>query len=413
MLNILRYFKKLFFIRHFIAFIYNINKNFKLLKSQKAILISSKSFSDELFTIKQDTIETGHVMKVIDLIEDGKIYFNSPSISVKKFKGALFFSHSDLILIDDKAVWFKSEYSQFNKILPLDKDLLKRKGSLLYIKKPNKIIHIKNGFSMCGVHSDVWSHFLVEYLPKIEHIQKIINLTNEEITIIIPQYNDNNIKEILDGFFKSINRISVVELKNGEAAFCEYLFYIENASRLTEHSSYVCPSDMIIPGFVLSFLKENFINNRSLFPTVYDENIVPFRKLYIKRTVSKLSPLSSLRILRNHEEVENFFLKNGFEIITPHEFTLAEKRKIFNEALFVVGPYSSGFMNVIFCKPKTTVLIFTNFQRIYELYLSSLASAFDIKLFALTGIDDDSSDIHSSYSISLDKIIRSYNSLSK
>ncbi|MDB9791645.1 glycosyltransferase family 61 protein, partial [Bacteroidia bacterium] len=307
-----------------------------------------------------------------------------------------------------KVVWHKSKYPHFKKIIHLDKNLIKFNEQVLYVDKPKKIINISSGFSLCGVHSKVWSHFLVQYLPKIEFIHRVISATNSDLTIIIPEHNDPHIKEILSILLKRIERINIIELKDGEAAKCDKLYYIENTAVLSEHTSYISLSDVIIPKFVLSFLKEKLVSNEVLFPSLKHKPKVPFRKLYIRRTISTLSPLSSMRVLENYIEVEKFFLAEGFELIEPHKYSLDEKRILFSEAKFIVGSYSSGFMNIMFCQPNTKILVFMNFQRIYESYIANLANEFEINLFALTGVDVDPTDIHSSYSISIKKIVNSY-----
>jgi capsular polysaccharide biosynthesis protein len=188
---------------------------------------------------------------------------------------------------------------------------------------------------------------------------------------------------------------------------------VENTTRYSDHSNYISPSDAVIPKFVLNYLKDKLKQNQILFPSLKLERVQPFRKLYIKRSLSPLSPLSANRILLNSAEVESYFESEGFEIVAPHQYSLDDKRKLFSEASHIVGPYSSGFMNVIFCQPNTKILVFMNFQRIYELYLSSLADGFDLNLLAVTGKDIDTKNIHSSYSIPLQKIISGYKDLDK
>ena len=397
-----------FFFRPFSVLLKNPNIKLFFKGALKLNLVDDWEISKILFSVKDETLEEVHLMKVVNHIDSGKIIFNIPAINVNEYTDVLIFPSSDFIIHKGKAVWHKTKYQHFKKIIPLDKNLIKFNEQVLYADKPKKIINISSGFSLCGVHSKVWSHFLIQYLPKIDYIQRIVKITNSDLTIILPQYNDYHIKEILNVFFKSIKGINIIELKEDEVAKCDKLYHVDSTSILSEHTSYISPSDVIIPKFVLSFLKDKLVSNDALFPSLKHKPKTPFRKLFIRRSVSSLSPLSNMRVLENYIEVEKFFLAEGFELIEPHNYSLDEKRILFSEAKFIAGSYSSGFMNIMFCQPNTKVLVFMNFQRIYESYIANLATAFKINLVALTGVDIDPTNIHSSYSISIKKIVDSY-----
>ncbi len=391
--------------------IFFVKKQIQLKTALKFVLSDDTQLGETVFIIKEDTVEQSSFQKVANHIVSGKISFTLPAIYMKKYTDALIFPSSDFIIIQDKAVWHKSKYPHFTKIMPLDKNLIKYRDRVLYIQMPKKIIEIKNGFSLCGVHSKVWAHFIVQYLPKIDYIQRIIDTTSDTLTIIIPQYKDPQIKEIINTFLKNIEGLTIIELKDDEAAKCKCLYYVENTSVLSDHASYICPSDLIIPKFVLSFLKDKFICNQNLFPSIKNRKTTPYRKLFINRGVSALSPLGDTKNMKNISEIEQYFKEEGFEFISPHEYSIDAKRNLFHEALYIVGPASSGFINMIFSQPDTKVLMFINFQRVYDLYGSILADNFDIDLHALTGNDTHPSDIHSSYSISLEKVISAYKNL--
>ena len=118
------------------------------------------------------------------------------------------------------------------------------------------------------------------------------------------------------------------------------------------------------------------------------------------------------RNIINSYEIENYFKNEGFELISPNEYSLDEKRKIFQEAKIIAGPSSGGFTNIIFCQPNTNILVFVNYQRVYELYLSSISDYFNLHLCAVTGSDKRPYGVNNSYYISKEKIIRAYKMLS-
>jgi capsular polysaccharide biosynthesis protein len=153
----------------------------------------------------------------------------------------------------------------------------------------------------------------------------------------------------------------------------------------------------------MDILKSNFIDHLTdNFLDIKDTAQLPFRKLYIGRY--------GYRNMLNNAEVEQYFVSQGFEVIHPDLFTLKEKVKIFREAAIIVGPGSSGFTNIIFCKQGTKALVFTNFQRISDCGINTLAEYFGIDLLVVIGYDKNDS-IHSSYFVPLDKIKSAYQEL--
>ncbi len=377
----------------------------QLIGSLKINIINYDEAGDVVFEVSKSKTEKMLLMKVINHITSGELIFTVPAIELKRYSNATIFPLSDFILLENGAIWHKSYSPQFTKMIPADKDLLENNNNILSIQNTEKVLTIKNGFSLCGVSSTIWAHFLIQFLPKIDCIEKLQIHISEEFTVILPPYTDTQIREIVSTLLRNIKGINVLELNEDECVRCENLYHLPNTSTLSDHVNYISPSDVIIPEFVLSYLKNKFVNNQLLFKTEVEKAIKPFRKLFIKRIGG--------RNLQEIQNVEVFFQHQGFDLISPHEYSLSEKRKIFSEAEIIVGPYSSGFMNLIFCQPGTKVLVFLNFQRIYELYLSTIANYFEINLVAITGVDDDPTNSHTAYSIPQTKIENAYNEIIK
>jgi len=398
--------------RLFKRFISSLRKQIALKKSIKVKLRNDFNPGEPVLKIKEETLEKMNFMKVYKHIEGGEIVFRYPEITLNKYHNALVFPYSDFIITENVAVWPKTKYAHFQKIKPLDKDLLRYVDQTLYVKKPDSIINVKCAFSLCGVHSSVWSHFLIQYLPKTKFIKDIIKLIGSSLTLVTPEYEDHQINEIINSV-ASHHKINVVKLIEGQSVQCDILYHIENMSIISDHSSYISPSDVVIPDITLQILKENFINDSLLFPELTGSIDKPYRKIFLSRKVSTLSPLGGVRNMENQKEVESYFVNEGFEIVYPHEFNLNQKAKIFSEANTIVGVGSSAFTNIIFCQPGTKVLAFGNYQRIYDLYLSRLAHYFGINLRFLVEKDIEPYNINSSYNISLIKVIEAYQSMIK
>lgn len=373
-------------------------------RSLRTELIEGSKFGEVIFTVKETTQEKIPLMRIENHVLGGEVTFFSPPIELKRYTDALIFPNSDCIILPEGVIWHKSNKPQFAKVIPLDKDIIDYSGNQLYVTNPLKTIDVKSGFSFCGVHTQIWSHFLIQYLPKIDVLSKLIEILDEELTVILPDYRDKQIKEVITVYLGKFNRINLLELHDGESVKCKNLYHVENTSYVTDHASYLSPSDFIIPHFVLAFLKNKFVENPLLFPASIKETSILNRKLFIKR--------NGQRNLVNINEIEDFFKKEGFEFVSPQDYSLEQKKKLFYEASFIAGPGSSGFTNVIFCRPGTKVLAFINFQRVYDLYFSTISNYFNIDYCMLTGYDSKPSSIHSSFYVSLEKIKEAYKKIS-
>lgn len=401
------------FLLFFLKSIYSLRKQIEFANALKVEIQNEYMPGERVFKVKEETFERMNFLKVHNHIEAGEIIFKHHAVDINRFSNALVFPSSDFIITENIAVWPKSKYPHFQKIIPLDNDIIKTSIDFLYVKKPKSIKSIKCAFSLCGVAAEVWAHFLVQYLPKINYLDHLIKLSGNSLILLTPEYNDHQINEIINSLTKRYNGLEVVKLKEGEAAQCEILYHIENISIASDHSTYISPSDFLIPDIAKSFLKEKFICDPLLFPSNGRSINTPFRKIFLSRKKSSLSPLSNMRNIVNLDEVESYFAKEGFEVIVPHEYNLDQKSKIFREAKIIAGPASSGFTNLIFCQPGTKILVFGNYQRVYDLYPSSLANYFDIDLLFVVDYDLQPFNIHSSYRISLDKVIDAYQNLIK
>ncbi|MGA2331886.1 MAG: glycosyltransferase family 61 protein [Syntrophales bacterium] len=363
----------------------------------KLPIIDSSNLGKIVKTIKEETIEKVFFPKVFGLALGGQIDFRSPKLDLIKYKNATVFQSSDFILVQDGAVWEKFHKPQFTKIVPLDKDLLKVENNLIYIKKPSQSVNVKIGYSLCGVHSKVWSHFLVQYLPKLYLIRDLRNTIDQNMTIILPKYTDPQIREIVYTYLNNSEGLEIMELQDNEVAICDSLFHIGNTAYISDHASYISPADFIIPKFVAQSLKNNLLSDSSLIYNDVADLKDKKLKLYIGR--------NGYRNVLNSTEIEAFFKAKGFDFVFPHTLTLKEKIKLFRRAEIVVGPGSSGFTNLLFSKPNTKVLVFFNFSRCFEPYLGFLSEYFGIDFTVITGFDDPSAGIHNSYRIPLAKIM--------
>lgn len=351
-------------------------------------------------TIKEETVESVSLPRVYDLLRGGIINLETPKIDLLKYNNSVVFPASDFILTHEGAVWEKFFEIQFTKMIPKDRNFEKYEGGKLFVRNPKRIVPVKNGFSLCGVYESIWAHFLVQHLPRLLLLAEYRNLLEGDITIILPHYDDPQVKEIVYSFLDRMEGVNVLELKSDEAAVCESLFYIGKTAAICDHANYCAFSDVVIPKLVPHLLKKYLSNNpflRGKSEQVGNNN--KGVKLFIGRN-------NSSRVLINNDEIEAYFHNKGYITTFPHLLSLQEKIELFNSASCVVGVASSGFTNVVFSRPYTKVLVFTNFQRSFDPYGGFLSEGFGINYNLMTGIDAVSHDINSSYYIPMERVVR-------
>jgi len=375
-------------------------RKYLLFFSEKKKLLSSSENGDLIHLVKEESLETVYFPKIFGLAEASSINFFTPRIAIRKFINSKIFSGSDFIITENGVIWDKYFKLQWTKIIPQDSNLVKVKDGHVWVRNSKSLHVIDNGFSLCGVHCTVWAHFIVQYLPKLYMLDTISTTAENKLTILLPKYKDLQIREIVFDYLGQLPGIRVLELDNSVSVFCKTLYHIENTSQISDNASYINPSDIIIPNFVIDVIKRKLV--KKFIPDFLLAK--PFRKIYIGRLGN--------RNLLNSIEVENYFMKEGFEIIYPNTFKLEEKIKIFSEAAIIVGPGSSGFTNVIFCQPGVKVLVFINYQRTFDSYFGTISKYFALNSIFVTG-NDESDSIHSSYSIPIERISRSYLELLK
>ena len=373
-------------------------------------IFESYEVGEVIKTIKEESVESVIYPKIYDYILGGRIDLKSPKINLMKYKDAIAFPLSDFIITQNSVIWHKFHNPQFSRMIPHDYDLLKVEGNILFIKKPTVYINVKVGYYLCG-YNMAWSHFLVEHLPKLYYIRDLRKTLNQDLTIILRNDNDPNIREIVNTYVKSSNGIQTLELKDNEVAVCDTLFHIENTAFISDDVHYEIPAvDYVIPKFVAQSIIHNLLPDL-LGTNIKISNLMEEteHKLYIGRK-------SNFRNILNQIEVEEFFRKKGFIIIYPETLTLHEKVNLFQQAAIVVGPGSSGFTNLIFSKPDTKVLIFINVYRCFEPYFGFLSKHFGIDITVITGNDEPTSgsvkeELNNSYTIPLSKLIPACNQI--
>ena len=374
-LYLLRYIKKI------INSLYNSLYNFKSsLQLQKKYTIKSKEEIHSFLKFNTlGSVETLYFPKINNLSLGGELNTLTKGIQVYEFHQLCFSMNSDFLRFFDNSIYcdkitrVESVFNQFG-----DADFIKQSQSGISLKNYRKKIYIDHAFHLTGCFSKVWTHFLVQFFPKLEYLS-LVN-KNENINIILPNDIDPHIKKLIEHIIDKMPNISIFLVENDILVYCNKVTYVSIDTWLSDIA--ISPSMFHIQ---ISDSTVNFILKQanSLSYDILQKNKICLdnhnKKLFIGR-VGK-------RNIENYIEVLSYFESLGFIEIFPHLLTLKEKIELFSFAEYITGPASSGFANIIFCKEQPSVFVLTNFSRHDDMFLSKFVKKLGINYNTYFGKD--------------------------
>lgn len=343
-------------------------------------------------------IERIPLPRIIGLSEGGNISVNMPEDYLCKLNNISFVPYSDFLrdglgnVSNEKLL--RKEY---DVLIPRDVDLIKKEGVKIKLSSKKAAINVKIGFNLMGTYSHHWAHFFAQYYPKLDFLKLVP--VSEEIEVIIPNSTDPHIKYLIEFEVKKYQNIRILEVDVEAEIFCEKLYHVSLGTFLADDGYFPTPFAIMISKSTLQFWKDR-AQELSLKDTFQ------YRKIFIGRTGG--------RSLSNNNEIKNFFIEKGFEEVFPHRLNILDKIKIFNEAKYIVGPGSSGFVNSVYAKPGTKILAFFNSYRYLDTYLPAYSFFIGQEFWFMTGKDENLNEMNSNYSISLDELklfLKDYNFL--
>lgn len=366
-----------------------------LRKYKKYNIVPPETLGVAVCVFKPETRETVKLMRVLGFIEDGDFTLTYPEINLWRFDNACCIGKNDFVINGDNVFWNKINHYNFSKNIVLDNNIISHSNNTLIIKDIKEYKRLDVAYSLLGVHATVWSHSLSEYFTKISMLPRVLDLEKSTVKVLVPEYKDKQLKQIM---YKALSRfecIEIVTIKDGEKVFADRLYYLPRPTTFTDHESYVAIGDDVQPKIISDILKRDLVN--PAIKGAYDPKYP--KKLFLIRRATH-------RVLINNDEVEKYFESKGYCLLEPSLLSLEEKIKYFYNAETIVGPFSSAFSNLIFSKPGTKVLMFSNYQRIFENWLSMHYQYFNIDMWFVTGYDlSKNNSAHTNYYISLEQIV--------
>jgi hypothetical protein len=326
--------------------------------------------------------------KIVGLTNGGKLSVNMPDDYLCKLDNVSFVPYSDFLrdslgnVSNEKLL--RKEY---DVLIPRDRDILKINGSTIKLSSRKAIVEVKVGFNLMGTYSNHWAHFFAQYYPKLEFLSALP--INEIVEIIIPEGTDLHIKYLIEFEVQKFPNLRILEVNIDSEIICQKLYHVSLGTFIADEGYFPTPFAIMISKSTLKFWKKKsseLISSQSK----------QYRKIFIGR--------SGGRSLTNNDEVKSYFINLGFEEIFPHLLDIKDKIRIFNEAKYIVGAGSSGFVNTVYCQPGTKILSFFNSFRYLDTLLPAYSAFNGQEFWFMTGRDEDLKEMNSNYSINLKDI---------
>ena len=305
------------------------------------LLDNPESIYEKAYHIKDATWETVEMPEVWNMSKSYAFSMRHPAQDILRIPKVLVSPGSDIVIADNKIIWDKYYSSIFPYTLPLDSNLATIDANRVRIRNVDTIVPMDGEcISMLGVFDDIWTHFIMQFLPKLYYAQEA-GLLDKDITVIVPDYKDEQVKELVYNVLNKHKscRVVVHERTHARVAYmCNTLYWIPTASAVSNDTIFPSLYHNIIPRKVMDVL------HREAFELYKESSTSQVgEKIYLVRKNARF------RNITNVDEVEQFFYDRGFAFIEPHKFSLAEKISIFKNAKIIAGSHSSAWSNAMFC----------------------------------------------------------------
>lgn len=303
-------------------------------------------------------------------------------------------NNDQYIIYGEESDFYLKKYVYHIKSIGIVNKINEKNLSFEIIKNPQVI---DSGIHLVKDHSKNYYHWIVECLPRLSLIQGL----DKKIPLLIDEDHYPQSLELLKMFNLDNRDLIKLERKNGYLVKKLYypspLSLIKDNVNAPDYSNAVVVAPKAIQ-FVKKVISKQFNNPKKAF-----------RKLYISRK------RATYRKLLNSEEIENFLITQGFEIVYPDFLSAQAQIELFSMAQVIIGPTGAGMVNLIFAPKDCKILILSsNVQEANFRVFHSLAMSLEMDLKFLIGAHTNTqiiSPMHSDYSIDIDLLSKYVNSL--
>lgn len=286
-------------------------------------------------------LEKPTILGINNKLFEGEAHSPRPYISI--INNAIITGGSNLVVLEQASKLLSDEMVDFStKDVGIKSPYIScRKDNKVivnYKKKPNS--RINEGILLSCDHDNNYFHWLVECLPKLVFIDEFKQF--KDMPLLIPAELHENLMVALTRV--NINNHPIIILECGVAYYVDRLIFPSALSRVIDRykGQPVFDTDIILSHKWISRVS-NLLKKKN--------NTKPWRKLFLTRR-------KGLRALGNQEEIEMILSEHNFEIIDLDYASLDFQINLFSQASVVVAPTGATLTNMLFCQPRTKVVIF-------------------------------------------------------
>jgi capsular polysaccharide biosynthesis protein len=124
------------------------------------------------------------------------------------------------------------------------------------------------------------------------------------------------------------------------------------------------------------------------------------KKIFISRKNA------SARRSFNEDEIAEFMSKNGYTIVAPETYSVAEQVALFHHAKCIVACSGAAFTNLLYCQSGSKVIIMNNYRQPIGVF-NTIATLVGVETLNLSGYDEDipvGMDVHKCFIMSLERL---------
>lgn len=252
----------------------------------------------------------------------------------------------------------------------------------IYLSK-RPIHSVDRAITFCINYNFNYYHYVFECLSKFYLLAKT-NIDNS-IPIII----DSTVKDI-----PQFNELLQIFNKDNRE-----IIYISRRQRLLVGTLYAFTPTLILPVNYkdYSIIKADWIKFnpdiiKYLRETILSKYTIKQNgqsKIYISRAGNKLRSY-------NDDEVRVMLESLGYTTIYPERLTIEEQVAAFYNANVVIAASGAALTNIIFCKPRTTIIVLTSHKIDLSIF-SSIAQYLNLNMIYLVADKSSSASLHSDF----------------
>ena len=262
---------------------------------------------------------------------------------VAEIEDARIFSNSSLILTSDgTALTETGGHPNFGRFVSFAYE------AIVLAQQPDKVLlnfsefntrEIEAGIFLSGLASSAFGHWLPEFLPKLQFLQRHPGFANLPIIVDagMPQSHFDHLRRLAGN--------PLILLQANESLLCRRLLVAPSPAFFPVETF---PNDIPmheLPGLsprAMRFLRAG---------ESYEIKKPRHRRIFLARKNMKW------RRLLNEEEIAADLLTLGFETIFIEEMSVGEQIDLFQQAQWIVAPNGSALLNLIFADTGTKLLV--------------------------------------------------------